>query len=198
MAVSPRVRVIKNSVSDTEEARYEKYIVVHDANGREMYRTYARRAKQLVSGGRAFWLDSGHTAIRLTEPDFKEENFMEVKQGNGYVVAEAAETGDETLFRLAKARVKARQELKSHIVIYIASVLVGLMWAATADSEAFLFFCMGCMLVEGGHLVAHIVKYRAKTKALKPTYTDPVEAEYRRLKMMEPERVRAEFAGFAE
>jgi len=181
-----------------EAINVEKQITVYDNDGREVGKTFSRRALQLTKTSRAVWQNDERTKIRLTPPNLKEDYIMDEKQqGNGYVVAGYTHD-EETLFKLAKARVAAKQRLKWHILMYLLVSFSALGLALVAENiELFLWF-FGGSLVEGAHVTAHIWKYFGRFKATNPSYKDPVEAEYRKLKLMEPERIKAELNSFAD
>jgi len=182
--------------------KINKQITVQDENGQEIGRTFSRRAKQLTMPAdgyaRAEWLDYEHTAIRLKPPYLKEDYNMEEKQqNNGYKTA-PPEDGAQ-LLKLAKAKVRAKQSLKLHVILVSVIAFIGFMAIATevADYEFGLFWS-GCMFTGLIHLVLHIRRYRSKFKTAGRSYVDPVEAEYRKLKLMTSEQVAAELRSFAD
>lgn len=186
----------------------EMQVTVHDKAGGEIGKTFSRRARQLVSSSRAVWLDEKHTAIRLISSGLKEDTKMETRsvtgetqQYAGYTVADSHEETDslyskDTLLKLARKKVMAKRKLRRHIIIYIVAFFFSICTDLQYEGE----FLFGVFLTWGIFLMRDVASYFLpfiKNGGIKSffrhSYRDPVEAEYRKLKRMEPERIAAEF-----
>ncbi|MCL2376731.1 MAG: hypothetical protein FWC76_04960 [Defluviitaleaceae bacterium] len=92
--------------------RYIK-IMVFDENNVETGQTYPRRAKQLVTKGRAVWQEDGQSAIRMTPKEADKETIK-----MGYNDIDVAQDNDE-LLHTAKSNVRQRRSLICHIIAFL-------------------------------------------------------------------------------
>lgn len=160
------------------------HIIVMDENNNKTGLTYPRRAKRLVSKGRAAWLDDARTAVCLTRAGEKGIIDMEALEayGNGHRKDEPAKPTavgaptmtDEILYKVAKERLRERFRLMMHWSVYLAAQIVFVIVAE---------FMLGWDVVaifEGLWLAAlslHTVYYFIKITPAK------IDREYRKLLM---------------
>lgn len=128
------------------------------------------------------------------------------QHNGGYTVADSYKPVDEgsslydkdSLLKLAKKRVYEKRKLKRHLIIYFLAGFFGLIAASNGDLDGSFYF--GCMITWTVFLIQHILAYFSPytknggiLKFFMRSYRDPVEAEYKKLKRMEPERIATEF-----
>ncbi|MCL2573161.1 MAG: 2TM domain-containing protein [Defluviitaleaceae bacterium] len=103
----------------------EPEITVFDNKNNHIGKTFARRAKQLVSKGRAVWMDdSQRTVILIGDADISE---IYAPNGGGVVDLrdsgyehDVEESNDDLLRHLARERVRRKKMLRWHIVGLVA------------------------------------------------------------------------------
>jgi len=98
-------------------------LAVYDESGAQVGMTFPKRARQLISKQRALWHDDSHTAIKLL-PEPNEEVAMDVHQEDDLDKSKEAvgfAGSDELLMYIAKKNVKEKKNLIKHIIAYILS-----------------------------------------------------------------------------
>ena len=171
----------------------EPEITVYDNDNNQIGKTFARRAKQLVSKGRAVWVDDRQCSVVLIDGTDVSEvyppngvRFKDLREDEDW---EETYNADDALRRLAKERVWRKRALWWHVSgIIFSTFFVFIFFLFATDgfwrAAPFTYFifgvCYGMITVWGIWIfrqIAAVLNERA------PRF-DKVEKEFRRLKSM--------------
>jgi len=101
----------------------EAKILLYDAGNNKIGETFMRRARQLVKGQRAVWVDESQTAIRF---------MADVDDWEAIPYSEAA--ADEAIVVLAQKRIKQRKLMIAHLIAFVPGFfLLYILSLAVAD-----------------------------------------------------------------
>jgi len=179
----------------------EPEITVFDDKSKQIGKTFARRAKQLVGKGRAVWTDDSQRAIILAAGADASEiyaandgSYKDLREGEEMNwedrSLEEASVNDGMLRSLAEERVRRRKALPWHIVgLFFTAVFVfgfflvvtNGFWRVQPIGWIMFGFCYGMMAVWGLWVVRQIAIIW-RERSLRP---DEVESEFQRLKSMQ-------------
>ena len=195
-------------------------ITVFDLNNQLIGDTFPRRAKQLVRGERARWLNDRLDSICLVEniTSDKEDSLMEVSGNNMFsskniesthtgpedinaspAIFEACDSTDETgqdlLMYLAKRNIRLRYNLIRHIILWPAALLflafiTNGFWDGPVDGAFFGGFFTAWLLVILHKIYVLLYPWFNGRNSFQRV--DPVKAEYERLKTIPAEKIAAE------
>ncbi|MCL2566451.1 MAG: hypothetical protein FWE24_11700 [Defluviitaleaceae bacterium] len=187
-------------------------ITVFDQNNQRIGETFPRRAKQLIKNKRACWKDEDRNEICLLEEALalnKEDLQMEISNVNeasveisvsesesveaapvSYEVQEDAVEKDLLMY-LAKRNIRLRYNLLYHIIAWpVALIVIFFITNGFRSGVGFyagFFFAWGLLIL---HKIYIVIRSWIGER---PNKTDPIKAEYERLKAIPTEKIEAEF-----